>query len=100
FLPDVFEDFAATSFAKVDINIGRRNSLWIEESLEDQSVLQRIDIGNSQNISNDGACGRTATRAHRDSSLSGEMNKIPNDEEITNKTRFFQNIDFIIQSLD
>src|SRR5205814_9652986 len=79
FLPDVFEDFAATSFAKVDINIGRRNPLWIEEALKDQSVLQRIDICNSQDIRDDGACGRTAAWAHRDFSLFGKMDKVPND---------------------
>src|SRR5205085_3460127 len=100
FLPDVFEDFAATRLAKVHINIGRRNALRIEEALKDQSVLQRVDIGDSQDVGHDGTCGGTATRSHRNSAFPGETNKVPNNEEITNKTRFFQNIYFVIQSLD
>ena len=100
FLPDVFEHFAAARFAKIHIDIRRRNALGIEEPLEDQSVLQRIDIGNSEDIGDDRTRGRTATRSDRNAALFREMDEVPDDEEITDKTRLLENIDFVVEPLD
>src|SRR6266550_214474 len=42
FLTDVFQHFAAPVLTKIDVDIGRRNSFRIQESLKDQSELKRI----------------------------------------------------------
>jgi hypothetical protein len=43
FLRDVVDHFAAAVHAEIDVDIGHRNALGIEEALEEQLVLQRID---------------------------------------------------------
>jgi len=43
---DVIDEFAAPAHAEVDIDIGHRNAFGIEEALEEQVVLERIDVRN------------------------------------------------------
>src|SRR5262249_37097844 len=99
-LSDIFEHFTATRFAKINVDVRRRNAVGIQKSLENQPVLQRIDIGNSQNVSDHRSRGRTATRANRDAPLLGEMDEIPNDEQITNEPGFLQHAEFVIEPLE
>ena len=52
FAGHVVDDFAAAIHAEVDIDIRQGNALGIQEALEDQFVLQRIQIGDSQRVRN------------------------------------------------
>ena len=47
FLGDVLDHFAAPVHAEIDIDIGQADALGIQEALEQQAVLQRIDIGSN-----------------------------------------------------
>ena len=78
-------------FAEVDVDIGRRNAFRIQEPLEDQPELKRIDVGDPQDISDHRACRRSAPRPDRNPAFLGEMDEIPDDEEITDKPCFLQN---------
>ena len=100
FLTNVFEHFAPARLAKIDINIGRRNALGIKETLEDQAELQRIDVGDSEHVSDQRTGGRPPARADWNSALLGEMNEIPNDEQITDKAGFLEDIELVIEPLD
>ena len=40
--------------AKIHIKVRHRNPLWVEETLEQQVVAQRIKVGNAQGIGDDG----------------------------------------------
>ena len=64
-LGDVLDHFAAAVRAEIDIDIGHADALGIEEALEQQAVLQRIDIGDLHRIADQAAGGRSAARAHR-----------------------------------
>ena len=63
FFGDVLDDFAAAVRAEVDVDIGHADALRIEEALEEQPVLQRVDIGNIHGITDQAAGGRAAARA-------------------------------------
>ncbi len=45
---DVVDDLAAAALAEVDVDIGQRHALGVEEALEQQVVVQRIDVGDLQ----------------------------------------------------
>ena len=47
---DVLDDLAAAALAEIDVDVGQRHPLGIEEALEDQIVLNRVDIGDPQAI--------------------------------------------------
>ena len=50
FLGHILDHFAAAAHAEVDIDIGQRNPLRVEEPLEDQVVLKRINIGDAKRV--------------------------------------------------
>ena len=60
---DVVDDLAAAALAEVDVDVGQRHALGIEEALEDQVVLDRIDVGDPQAVGDEAAGGRAAARA-------------------------------------
>src|SRR5205085_1465139 len=51
-LGDVLNDLAATFRAEIDIDIRHADALRIEEALKQETVPQRVDIGNLHCVSN------------------------------------------------
>ena len=100
FLAHVFENFAAAGLTKIDIDVRWRDAVRIQKALEDQSVLQRVDVGDSENVSDNRTRGRTAPGPNRNAFLFGKMNEIPNNEEITDEPSPLENAELIIKSLD
>ena len=68
-LGHVLDHFAAAVHAEVDVDIGHADALGIQEALEQQAVLQRIDIGDLHRVADQAAGGRTAARTHRNAVL-------------------------------
>ena len=60
---DVLDHFAAPPLAEVDVDVGQRHALGIQEALEDQVVLDRIDVGDPQAVGDEAARRRSAARA-------------------------------------
>ena len=99
-MPHVFEHFPTPILAEIHIDIGRRDSFWIQKALEDQSVFQRIDIGNSENVSGQGAGSRTAPGAHRNSALFREVNEVPDNQEVTGEPCLLEYTQFVVEPLN
>jgi hypothetical protein len=62
----VAHHLAATAVVKVDVDIGHRRALGIKEALEQQTVLDRVDVGDAQRIGDQRAGCRTAARSDPD----------------------------------
>ena len=54
---DVVDDLAAAVHAEVDVDIGHGDALGVEEALEEQLVLQRIDVGDLHDVGDQRAGG-------------------------------------------
>ncbi len=89
---DVLDDLAATVHAEVDIDIGHGDALRIQEALEEQLVLERVDVGNLHDIGDERSRGRSTARAHRDSLLSRIADKVPDDHEIAGKLHLLDDV--------
>ena len=63
----VLDDFAAPPLAEIDVDVGQRHPLGIEEALEDQVVGDRIDIGDAQAVGDEAAGRRAAAWPDRES---------------------------------
>ena len=50
FVFDIVNDAVSIGLTKIDVKVGHRNPLWIQEALKQQVVLQRIEVGNLQRI--------------------------------------------------
>ena len=64
-LGDVLDHLAAAVHAEIDVDIGHADALRVEEALEQQAVLQRVDIGDRHRVAHQAAGRRSAPRAHR-----------------------------------
>ncbi len=95
----ILDDFAAPDIAKVDVDIRHGHAFRIQEPLKQQPVLQRINIGDFQQIRHDAPRSRSPARAHRNPRLSGILYKIPDDQKIAGKAHTLDHGQFIIQPL-
>ena len=82
-LRDVVDDPIAAVDTKVDVEIGHRDALGVQEALEQQIVLDRIEIGDAQRIRHQRARAGAATRADRDIVLASPANKVGDDQEVS-----------------
>ena len=81
-LGDVVDHLAAPALAEVDVDIGQRHPLGVEEPLEVQIEVQGIDVGNLQAVGHEAAGRRAAARAHRDLALACVADEVPDDQEV------------------
>ena len=65
FFLDVLEYAVAAVIVKVDVDIGHVDSVRVEESLEEEVVLDRVDVGDLQAVCNCGSGCRTTARTNR-----------------------------------
>ena len=99
FLGDVLDHFAAAVHAEIDVDIGHADALGIEEALEQQAVLQRVDIGDRHGVADQAAGGRTAARADGDVLRFGVADEVPDDQEVARELHLLDHLDFAIQAL-
>ena len=64
---DVIDDLATAALAEVDVDIRQRHALGVEETLEDQVVLDRIDVGDPQAVGDEAARRRTSAGSRPES---------------------------------
>ena len=81
-LRDVGDDLAAAPFAEVDVDIGQRHALGIQEALEVQVEVQRIDVRDPQAVRDQAAGRRSAAGADRDALLARVADEVPDDQEV------------------
>ena len=60
FFINMLDNLFATFVFEVDIDIRRIDPLWIEESFEEETVSDWIDVGNFEQVSDQGS-GRRST---------------------------------------
>ena len=99
FLRDVVDDFAAAVHAEIDVDIGHGHALGIQEALEEQLVLQRIDIGDAERVGDQRSGGRSAAWAYRNAVFLGVADEVPDDEEISGKLHLLNDGEFALQAL-
>ena len=78
FLTHIIQDNSSTILADINVDIGILAAIWIGETLEEQSILFRACIRQTQYISNHRANARS-TRRGGDSPLPSPTDKVPHD---------------------
>ena len=77
-IPDVADYLRATVVGEVDVDIGRADTLRIEEALEEQPIAQRVDVRDLQQIGDHRSGGRSARHAG-DTVVAAPTNKVTDD---------------------
>ena len=82
-----FQHLTTTIIIKVGINIRQRDTVGVKETLKQQVVFQRVDLGDTQAIGHHATCCRTTTRTHHDAQLiAGRIDEVLHDEKVARET--------------
>src|SRR5690625_4865622 len=81
-LADVVNHFAAPGIGEVDVEIRHADPLWVKEALEQQTVLQRLDVGYAQRVGDYGAGARTTSRPDGDAPVLRPVDEVSDDQEV------------------
>ena len=92
---DVLDHLAAAPLAEVDVDVGQRHALGVEEALEDQVVLDRIDVGDPQAVGDEAAGRRSAAGADRNALLARVADEVPDDQEVPGYFIFLIIVDLV-----
>ena len=78
---------SAAVVIEVDVDIGQRDTVGVEEPLEQQVVLHGVDLRNFQAVGHYRTGGRTTAGTYRHVELlAGGVDKVLHDEEVTGET--------------
>ena len=83
---DVIDHPLAVVLAKVDVKVGHRHPLRVEEPLKQQVITDRVQIRNAQRVGNERSSTRAPARPHRHAVLLAPVDEVLNDQEVTRKT--------------
>ena len=95
----IVDHAVAVGLAKIDIEVGHRNAVWIQETLKQQLVLQRIQISDLQGIRHQRARARAPPWPHRATVALGPLNEVTHNEKVARKAHFDNRANLKLQTL-
>ena len=95
----VLDDLAPALVAEVDVDIRHRDPFWVEESLEEEPELQRVQVGDPERVGHDGARRRTSPRPYRNAVASRPVDEAPGDEEVTGIPGLGDDTELVVEPL-
>jgi hypothetical protein len=81
-LGDVADHLGAAAVVEVDVEVGHRHALGVEEPLEDQAVLERVEVGDAHDVRGHRAGARAAAGADPDAVRLRPVDEVGDDEEV------------------
>ena len=92
-------DYLTSSFeAEVDIEIRHRYAFGVEEPLEEEVVLDRVDIRDRDGVGDQGAGSGTTSRSYRDVVHLRPVDVVADDEEVALEVHSQYDVQLVIQS--
>ena len=99
-LGDVADDLAAPALVEVDVDVGHRDALGVEEPLEDQAVRQRVQVGDAQRVRDQRAGRRATARADRDALALRPLDEVGDHEEVRREAHLQDDAELVLRLLD
>ena len=95
---DVVQYLVAPVVLEVHVDVRHFLAFHVQEALEDETVLQRINVGDAKGVQHD-AGGGTAPHAEHYVALAHEIDDVPHDQEIVGEAGIADNLQLIAQPL-
>ena len=93
---DVADHLAAAPIVEVDVDVGHGHALRVQEPLEDESVLDRVELGDPHGVRGHGAGGRASSRADADALGLGPADVVGHDEEVAGEAHLLDDIHLVL----
>ena len=94
---DVVDHLVAAVHAEVDVEVGHRHAFGVEEALEQQVELQRVEIGDFQRPGDQRAGAGTAARAHRNAVLLAPVDEVRDDQKVAGKAHLDDDVQLALE---
>ena len=96
--PDVGDDLVAAAVLEVDVDVGHRHAIRVQEPLERELVQDRVDRRDAERVRHDRA--RRAAPARRLDALSpGEVDEVGDDEEVRRVAHRDDDPELVVEAL-
>ena len=96
--PDVGDDLLAPAVLEVDVDVGHRHPVGVEEALERELVEDRIDRRDPERVGHDRA-GRAAPAGRLDPLLAGEPDEVGDDQEVARVAHRGDHAELVVEAL-
>ena len=96
---DVVDDLVALTVVEVEVDVGRVDSLGVEESLEQQPVLQRVHLDDAGEVSDHRTGGRSSSRPHWHPHGTGRVADVGDDEEVRREPQWFDDRQLLVNAV-
>ena len=94
----VLDDLLPALVLEVHIDIGHGDTLRIQETLEDEIVTHRVDIGDADAVRDEGARRRASAGPHGDVMGLRIVHIIPDDQEVLDEAHAGDRIELIVET--
>ena len=98
-LGDVADHLVSPAHAEVDVDVRHRDPLGVEEALEDDVVLDRVDAGDAEPVGHEAARGGAAAGAHRNSAAPRVVDEVRDDQEVPGEPHRLDHAELALQAL-
>ena len=95
----ILDDALALEHAEVDVEVGHRHALGIQEALEEEVIRNRVDVRDAQRIGHQRARAGPAARTDRDAVLLPPVDEVLDDQEVPGKFHPADDLDLGLQAL-
>ena len=96
FFPHILDGFGSPLVTEVDVEIGHRDAVRVQEPLKEEIVLERIDIRDTDRVGDYACSAAAAPGPYRYPLCFGPLNKVHDDEIIFRKAHAEDDAQFII----
>jgi hypothetical protein len=94
---DVPHHLAAPLYREVYVHVWHADSVGIQEALEEERVLERVEVGDLQRVRDDGAGRRPAPGSNRYLPVLGVLDEVPHDEEVVREAHLLDGSELEVQ---
>ena len=98
-LGDVLDHLPAPIHAEINVYVRHRLPLDVQEALEEQAVLQRIDVGDRHRVSDQRTGRGPSAGANRDLLVPGIADEVPDDQEVSRVLHLLDDFDLVVEPL-
>src|SRR5204863_905356 len=98
-LGDVVDDGVASVDGEVDVHVGPRLPAWVEEALEEQVVVDRVDVGDLEAVGDEASGRRPAAGPDLDAVALGEGDEVPDDQEVVGEPELADRLELELEPL-
>ena len=99
FSGDVVDHPLAALDGEVDVDVGHRLAARVEEPLEEEVVLDRVDVGDLERVRGERAGGRAAAGADADPVHLREVDEVPDDQEVVGEAHLADRLQLELEPL-